>query len=282
MKIGIVDVGGGYRGIYGAGILDYCMDNDIRFDIAIGVSAGSVNLLSYAANQDRRNYQFYTEYGQRKECTSAKNLIEKKAIIDLDYVYSDISNSDGENPLDFEAAMSNPMEFYAVATDAFTGKPVYFGKFDIKQDHYDALKASSALPIVSHPYEIGNALYFDGTLSDPVPIKKAFDLGCDKVVVILTKPLGDLELTPVDEGVSTLIYKKYPNMSINLYTRIEKYNKSVEDALQLEKEGKALIIAPDDTCGVSTLTKDKTLLNDLYEKGYRDAKKISEFFKVDI
>ena len=279
MKIGIVDVGGGYRGIYGAGVLDYCMDNDIKFDVAIGVSAGSVNLLSYAAWQDRRNYQFYTEYGQRKECTSAKNLIEKKAIIDLDYVYSDISNSDGENPLDYEAAQNNPMEFYAVATDANTGEAAYFGKYDIKQDHYDALKASSALPIVSHPYEIGNSLYFDGTLSDPVPIKKAFDLGCDKVVLILTKPLGDLEVTPIDEGVSTVIYKKYPKVSIDMYTRILKYNKCVEDAMQLEEEGKLLIIAPDDTCGVSTLTKDKELLNNLYEKGYRNARKISEFIK---
>ena len=54
-KTGVVDVGGGYRGIYAAGVLDYCMDQGIHFDLGIGVSAGRVNLISYAAGQARRN-----------------------------------------------------------------------------------------------------------------------------------------------------------------------------------------------------------------------------------
>jgi len=66
MKIGVVDVGGGLRGIYAVGVLDYCMDQGIRFDMGIGVSAGSANLASYAAGQRGRNYQFYTEYAFRK------------------------------------------------------------------------------------------------------------------------------------------------------------------------------------------------------------------------
>ncbi|MBQ1390429.1 MAG: patatin-like phospholipase family protein, partial [Firmicutes bacterium] len=49
--IGIVDVGGGTRGIYGAGIFDYCLDQGIRFDLVIGVSAGSANGASYIAGQ---------------------------------------------------------------------------------------------------------------------------------------------------------------------------------------------------------------------------------------
>ena len=65
MKTGVVDVGGGLRGIYAAGILDFCMDHGIRFDLGIGVSAGSANLASYAAGQIRRNYKFYTEYAFR-------------------------------------------------------------------------------------------------------------------------------------------------------------------------------------------------------------------------
>ena len=49
MKTGVVDVGGGLRGIYAAGVLDYCMEHGIRFDLGIRVSAGSANLASYAA-----------------------------------------------------------------------------------------------------------------------------------------------------------------------------------------------------------------------------------------
>ena len=55
MKTGVIDVGGGMRGIYAAGVFDYFMDKGIKFDVGIGVSAGSANLCSYAAHQRGRN-----------------------------------------------------------------------------------------------------------------------------------------------------------------------------------------------------------------------------------
>ena len=96
MKIGVVDGGGGLRGIYAAGVLDYCMDQGIRFDMGIGVSAGSANLISYAAGQRSRNYQFYIEYAFRKQYMSLNNFITKKTYVDMDYVYGTLSCSDGE------------------------------------------------------------------------------------------------------------------------------------------------------------------------------------------
>ena len=152
MKIGIVDVGGGLRGIYAAGVLDYCMDQGIRFDVGIGVSAGSANLASYTAGQKGRNYQFYTEYAFRKQYMSLGNFIRKKSYVDMDYVYGTLCGADGENPLDYPALRDNPMEFYVVATDAKTGQPKYFDKTDIRQDDYSIMKASSAIPFVCKPY----------------------------------------------------------------------------------------------------------------------------------
>ena len=100
MKLGIVDVGGGYRGVYAAGVLDYCLDHSIDFDLGIGVSAGSANLITYAAKQRSRTFRFYTEYGLRKEYAGLKNFFTKRTFLDLDYVYGTLSNSDGEDPLD--------------------------------------------------------------------------------------------------------------------------------------------------------------------------------------
>ena len=99
-KIGVIDVGGGFRGVYAAGVLDYCMDQHIQFDVGIGVSAGSANLISYAAGQRGRNLRFYTEYGRRRQYAGIGNFLFKKSFVDLDYVYSTLSNSGGENPLD--------------------------------------------------------------------------------------------------------------------------------------------------------------------------------------
>lgn len=282
MKIGLVDVGGGYRGIYAAGVLDYCMDNKIKVDLGIGVSAGSANIISYLAEQPRRNYKFYTDYGLRKEYAGAKNFIKKKTFIDLDYAYSTLSNSDGEYPLDFPTVKRNPMEFYVVATDAETGKAVYFDKHDISQDNYDALKASCAIPVVCHPYTVGKKPYFDGALGDPVPIQKAFDLGCDKVVLLLTRPKDELRVMDKDERLAKVIHHNYPKAAEELVKRADKYNQSVKLAKQYEKEGKLLIVAPDNTCGVSTLKRDKKLLTDLYKKGYADGYKIYDFLHKTI
>lgn len=46
-----MDVGGGLRGIYAAGVPDRCLEEGIRFDSGIGVSAGSANVASYLAGQ---------------------------------------------------------------------------------------------------------------------------------------------------------------------------------------------------------------------------------------
>ena len=277
MKLGVVDVGGGYRGIYAAGVLDCCLDHDILFDLEIGVSAGSANLISYAALQPRRNLKFYTEYGSRKEYAGLGNFFKKKTFIDLDYAYSELSNSDGEYPLDYPAFSHNPMEFYAVATEAESGKAVYFDKRNVSQDHYEAMKASCALPVVCHPYEVDGKQYFDGALSDPVPVKKAFELGCDKVVLILTKPENFVRSLHEDDQIVHLIRHRYPEASASLHLRAQRYNDSVSLAQQLAGQGKVLIVAPDDTCGVTTLTRDPDLLKKLYRKGYADGDKIRAF-----
>lgn len=279
-KIGVVDVGGGFRGAYAAGVFDYCLDNNLQFNLCIGVSAGSANIASYMANQPRRNYQFYTEYGMRKEYASVHNFIKKKNFIDLDYVYGTLSNSDGESPLDYHAIMRNSADMYVVATDALTGTARYFTKADLTYNQYDIFKASSAIPFVCEPYQINNNLYYDGALSDPVPIEKAFLLGCDKVIVILTLPEDQIRLVGKDNFLAARIRKKYPLAAGELERRSMKYNAGVVLAKHYAKQGKTLIISPDDTCGVGTLGRKPEALKQLYQKGYSDGEQILAFAKL--
>ena len=280
-KIGVVDVGGGYRGIYAAGVLDYCLDHGIHFDLGIGVSAGSANIASYTAGQARRNKQFYSEFGLRKEYASAANFIRKRSFIDLDYVYGTLSNSGGESPLDYEAIMRNPAEMITVATEAATGEAKYFTKEDLAQDHYGIFKASSAIPIVCRPYEVDGVLYYDGALADPVPLLKAFEMGCDKVVLLLTLPENHIRQSKKDAFLAKKLSRTYPLAAKELARRADTYNASVTLARAFADQGKLLIIAPDDTCGVSTLTKDREKLLAFYEKGYRDGVKITDFIGDD-
>ena len=279
-KIGIIDVGGGLRGIYATGIFDYCLEADIVFDIGIGVSAGSANIASYIAGQKKRNYSFYIEYPFRKSYMSLRNFLFKKSYLDLDYIYSTLSNSDGENPLDYARFQKSPTDFLAVATNAATGEATYFGKDTIHQDDYAVLKASSAIPFACHPYTVNGIPYFDGALSDPVPIEKAFACGCNKVVLILTKPRDFIRSSDKDQWFANRIQKKYPCAAMRFRRRALRYNQSVALAKEYEKQGRVLIIAPNDTCGVSTLTKNKDALKRLYNKGRHDAEAIIPFLNA--
>lgn len=281
MKTGVIDVGGGLRGIYAVGVLDYCMDQKIRFDVGIGVSAGSANLASFAANQRGRNHQFYTEYAFRKQYMSLENYLKKRNYVDLDYVYGTLCRADGENPLDYPALRDNPMAFLVIATNAATGEAKYFDKRDVHQDDYDVMKASSALPFVCKPYPVQGVEYFDGALGDPIPVEKAFEMGCDRVVLILTKPENTPRASGKDELFARGIQRRYPVAAEKLRQRARRYNEGVARAQEYARQGRVLIVAPDDTCGIDTLKKDREAMERLYEKGYADGRKITDFLHAE-
>ena len=277
MKTGIVDVGGGTRGIYGAGVFDRLIEDGVQVDHTIGVSAGSANAASYLAGQKGRNYRFYNDYAFRKEYMSVSNLVRTGSYIDFDYIYSTLSDADGEDPLDYEAMMRNPAGMDVVATDAETGETVYFTKEDLEKNNYFPMKASCCVPVIDQPYPVKGRSYFDGGLSNPIPYDRAFAQGCDKVVVILTRPKEDFRDGARDRAMARLLHKTYPAIEELLCARCDRYNLQLGKLLQLEKDGKALIVAPDDISGLKTLSKDHASLETLYRKGWENGAAIRPF-----
>lgn len=280
MKTGIIDVGGGMRDIYGAGILDGCLDLNISFDYGIGVSAGSGNIATFLAKQRGRNKRFYLEYAMRKEYMSFSNLVKKKKYLDLDYIYGTLANSTGEDPMDYEEFARNPMEFEVVGTDARTGEPVYFDGKKMPIDHYDILKASSCIPVICAPYPIGDEIYFDGGLSDPIPIQRAWDRGVERLVVILTKPRDLIRDPKKDALPAKVLARSYPQAAKKLALRAALYNRQASQAKEGEAQGKVCILAPNGIGDLKTLTRDPHQLEELYQKGVRDAVKIRKFLEL--
>lgn len=277
MKTTVIDTGGGLRGIYGAGVLDRCIEKGISFDRCIGVSAGSANTASFLAGQHGRNFRFYTQYAKRTEYMSASNILKKHSYLDLDYIYGVLSNSGGEDPLDYDALMKNPTEYTVVATDAESGEPFYFSKADMRQNDYGILKASCCIPIACKAYTVGEKQYYDGGVSDAIPIEYALDAGADRIVLILTRPIDADVSFDKERLCSVLLKSKYPNVSEALLKRGERFHNSIELAKKLEKDGRLIIIAPSDIGHLKTLTKDIGDLTALYERGKQDAELIKDF-----
>ena len=273
---GVIDVGGGLRGVYGAGVFDACLEDGISFDYMIGVSAGSANISSYMAGQKERNLKFYTDYCFRRSYMSLLNVLRTGSYIDLEYIYGVLSNSAGENPLDFNAIAESDKKAEVVVTNAYTAEPFYYNMKDMKKNDYGAVKASSCIPVINKPYVWKGTPYFDGGLSDPIPFKRAFDSGCDKVVVILTRPKDFRRKNKNDIRMARFI-KKYDKIAEALRNRAELYNNQLDEATEFEKEGRIKIIAPDSIEGMHTLTKDKDAILKMYEKGKNDEKEILKF-----
>ncbi len=269
-KTGLVIEGGGMKCAYSAGILDRFLDEGITFDYVIGVSAGSANAASYLAGQRDRNRRFYTEYVRSPEYFGVRPFKENGNIFNLDFIYGDLSNSDGRDPLDYNAMLSNPAQFVVVATDAKTGKPHYFTKEDMKPDDYRVIRASCSLPVICKPQEVNGRYYFDGGVSDSVPVRKAMSDGCEKLVVILSKPRDFVKDPEKFRLIYSVVCRKYPRIVRDLNNRHLMFNRCMRQAKALEKKGKAFLFSPSDPPEMGTYTMDPEVEQQLYDLGVRD------------
>lgn len=276
--IGVIDVGGGNRGAFGAGVLDYCLDKGIQFDYCIGVSAGSANCVSYIAGQKGRNLRFYTNYNISKDAISIRNQLKYHSMLNLDYIFRTVSNEDGEDPLNYDAFVRSGQALRIVATDAETGRPVFFDKNDVERNNYRTLCASCNLPVVNRAYQLKGKAYYDGGLSDPIPVDRALRDGCDKVVVILTLPKNYFRDDLRDRRVARFV-RAYPRIRESIIKRSVVYNRQLKHLLDLEREGKVLIVAPRVKAEMDTLGRDKDVIEKLYYEGYDNAAPIEAFIK---
>lgn len=277
MKTAMIDVGGGFRAIFGAGVMDRMMEDGISVDHCYGVSAGSANMVSFIAGQYGRNHKFYTEYAFRKEYASFESYIRNHNFANLDYVYGTLSNHDGEYPVDYAAFEANPTGFTVVACNAEDGSAKYFDKSDVSYDNFDIMKASSAVPVACEPYVIDGIPYYDGGIADPVPVQKALDDGYDRVVVILTRLKDVLREQKKDIGPARILRHTYPAAAERLLNRYRTYNDEVALAKEYEKDGRVLILAPESLYGLSTLSKSFEGLERMYRAGYAAAEAIPDF-----
>ena len=278
-RTALIDVGGGFRAIFGCGVMDRLTDDGIDFDHCYGVSAGAANMTSYIARQPGRNHKFYTEYAFRKEYASPEAFLKYHNFANLDYIYGTLSNHDGEYPVDLEAFEANPTGFTVVACNAEDGSTKYFDKSRIRYDDFDVIKASSAVPVACEPYVVDGVPYYDGGIADPVPVQKALDDGYDRVVVILTRLKDVLREQKKDIAPARVLRHRYPAAAERLLERYMTYNDEVALAKEYEREGRVLILAPDDLCGLSTLSKTFEGLELMYRKGYAAAEAIPAFLE---
>lgn len=266
MKTGLVLEGGAMRGMYTAGVLDVFLDNSIKFDCIVGVSAGALFGVNYLSGQKGRVIRYNKRFNGDKNYMGLRPLIKEGNIVSTKYAYEDVPQR--LDPFDDESYMKSGVPFYAVVTDIESGNPEYIQIHSVFEQ-MDTLRASGSMPIVSKPVKIGDKQYLDGGISDSIPFEWLSSLGCDRLVVILTRDMN-YRKKPMSKAIIKHYGKKYPKVAEKLSERHTLYNRSVELLKNWEKDGKAFVIRPSEPIEIGRIEKNPDKLQKVYDLGISD------------
>ncbi len=267
-QAGLVLEGGGMKGMYTAGVLEFFLDKDIEFSSCYGVSAGACHLCSFLSKQKKRAYRVAVNYLDNKKYCGAFSLLTTGDLFGVDMCYDLIPNY--LDPYDFETFGKYEGKAYAVVTNIRTGEAEYIQLKDMHED-IQAVRASSSMPLVSRKVKIGDEYYLDGGIADSIPIARSIADGNEKNVVIMTKETGFIRKPESNLAILKARYAKYPKVYERMKERDKQYNRTLDYLDEMEKEGKVFIIRPKRKSEVGRVEKDRSKLDALYEEGYRDA-----------
>ena len=271
MKTGLVLEGGGMRGMYTAGVLDVMMDKEIPADGIFGVSAGALFGVNYFSGQQGRAIRYNLKYAKDCHYMGLRSLITTGNIVGREFAYYEVPMK--LDVFDNEAFKRHGGDFYAVATNVGTGEAEYL-KIDSVFDQMEALRATSAMPLVSKMVKYGDQYYLDGGIADSIPVEKCLEMGCDRVVVVLTRPL-EYRKKPYQAAAEKAIRRRYQNfeqLTEQILNRYENYNRQVQLVADLEKRGEIFVIRPSRTIHLSRIEKRKEKLLEMYHLGEEDCR----------
>lgn len=260
--------GGGMRGVFTCGVLDFFMDHQIRFPYTIGVSAGACNGLSYISRQRGRAKYSNIDLLDKYNYIGLRHLLRKRNIMDFDLLFTEFPEH--ILPYDYDAYFSSSERYEMVTTNCLTGEANYFEEKSDKKRLIDIVRASSSLPFVCPITYVDNIPMLDGGIVDSIPLQRAMDEGYASYVVVLTRNKGYRKETK-DIRVPSFIYRKYPRIREALNNRSLCYNKQLEMVEALEKEGRVQVIRPLEPVTVDRIERNVNKLTTFYEEGYRCA-----------
>ena len=260
-KTALIIEGGGQRGVFSFGITDtFIARNYDPFDIYIGVSNGVAVLCWYLIRETDNNLDKML-YAAKGDYLSYKNIFTGKDILKFHQMYDD-----GEKM--FKPSMDkiknnlDGKEYIAVVTDAIEANAEYYSFGD--GDWMPKMIASGTLPVlVRTPSLINGRRKFDGGVSDPLPVEKAYEMGAKKIILIRTYEKQFRRKMKLENYIGALFSKKYPKLRNALLEHYKTYNRALD-----------FIKNPPNDCEIVQLCPPKKL------KSKRDSKNI-EILKAD-
>ena len=275
MKKGLVMEGGAMRGLFTAGVIDVFLENDIVFDGAVGVSAGAAFGCNYKSKQPGRVLRYNKRFCNYWKYSGFRSWLLTGDIYGAKFCYYDIPFE--LDKFDIKTFGSHPMDFYVVATDVQTGKPVYHNVKTWEEDSMEWIRASASMPIVSSPVRIGDREYLDGGMGDSIPLEFMQKQGFEKNIVILTQPEDYVKHQFSIFPLMKIFARKYPAVIRALRDRPQMYNAQTAFVKVCEEKGDTLVIRPGSPLDIGSVEHDPNELERVYNEGRKETlKRIEE------
>ena len=271
MKRGLVLEGGAMRGLFTSGIIDVMMDAGIEPDGLIGVSAGAAFGCNYKSRQKGRAIRYNKMFARDKRYCSWQSWLKTGNLYNAEFGYHIIPAK--YDIFDDEAFDKNPMEFYVVCTDVETGKPIYKKLEKATPLTYDWIRASASMPLASRVVELEGKKVLDGGVADSIPLAFFESIGYERNVVILTQPDGYIKEHNRLMPLMRLGLRKYPQMIEAMDKRHLMYNEEVEYVRQAEREGRCLVIRPQEKLPIGHISHDPEEMQRVYDIGIETGRK---------
>ncbi|WP_241967899.1 patatin-like phospholipase family protein [Pseudidiomarina homiensis] len=267
-KRALVVEGGAMRGIFAAGVLDGFMRDKFKpFDVAIGVSAGSTNLIGYLTDDYQRSYRILTELAQSKDFIDPIRGMLGGHLCDVEWLWR---TSYDQIELHFEHYLAGKIPLYAVTTRVEDGAPCYIQVNE--QNMHQLFPASCAIPLAFRDFpEVDGVAMTDGGVADSIPVLKAYEMGAREITVILSRAKGYRKTSGRSLGITRRILSQYPKLCDAIEDRAERYNATIDFIENPPADCTVHIIAPPDSMPVGRFTRQRERLEVGYNAGLRAA-----------
>ena len=266
MKIGLVLEGGAMRGMYTAGVLDTFLDKDFWVNGITSVSAGALFGLNYPSRQKGRAIRYNKKFISDQRYISFKSLVSTGNIVNKDFAFYEVPFK--YDVFDNKTFKESDIDFYVAVTNLQTAQAEYVKLID-PLAQMEVLRATSAMPYVSRPVEIGGIPYLDGAIADSIPVEQMQKLGYDKIIVILTRTLDYRKSKPMT-WIAKWFYRHYPHFVDAVNQRYAMYNRQFENVIKLAEKGDIFVIRPSVDLKIKRIEKDPNKLQAMYELGMKD------------